>query len=148
MTITFCALSVVGALCFAFAGHIGRFFVPEDHAVVHEAAVFIRTVAWSFGFIGVQFAIMGVLRASGTMVAAMIISLVSQWVLQFPLAYILSKHTSLQTHGLWWAFPIANVVTAAISAIWFSRGDWKRRRLIETDRRDAEEQDVSEQIML
>ena len=63
--------------------------------MIREGAIFIRTVAWSFGFIGVQFALMGVLRASGNTFAAMLISLVSQWVLQFPLAFILSEHTAL-----------------------------------------------------
>ena len=50
-------------------------------------------MALSWGFIGVQFALTGVLRASGNMVIAMMLTLVSQWVLQFPLAYVLSKHT-------------------------------------------------------
>ena len=43
---------------------------------------------------------------------AMVIALVSQFMFQFPLAYILAKHTSLAASGLWWSFPIANVVIA------------------------------------
>jgi len=49
---------------------------------------------------GVQFALHGVLRASGNMVIAMMLTLVSQWILQFPLAYVLSKHTSLEAQGI------------------------------------------------
>jgi Na+-driven multidrug efflux pump len=41
--------------------------------------------------------------------------LFSQFVLQFPLAYILSKHTSLQTAGLWWSSPITTVALAIVS---------------------------------
>jgi Na+-driven multidrug efflux pump len=123
--------------------------VPHDRNVIHEASVFIRTVSWSFGFIGVQFALMGVLRASGNMVAAMFISLVSQWVLQFPLAYLLSHRAHWGAHGLWWAFPVANVATAIVSAIWFSRGDWKKRRIIEGLSQDEEEaEEVAEQVMV
>ena len=84
--ITFSALSRVGLLCYLFAPHIVALFVPEDADVIREGAIFIRTVAWSFGFIGLQFALMGVLRASGNTFEAMLISLISQWVLQFPLA--------------------------------------------------------------
>ena len=121
--------------------------MPNDKAVVHEAAVFIRTVSWSFGFIGLQFALMGVLRASGNMFAAMVISLVSQWMLTFPLAFVLSHRTHLGAHGLWWAFPIANVITAIVSAVWFSRGDWKKQRLIQTQA-EEEEEEVNEQVMV
>ncbi len=146
--ISFGALSAIGLLSLLFAHHIAAFFVPNDRPVIEEAAVFIRIVSWSFGFIGLQFALMGVLRASGNMMAAMVISLVSQWVLQFPLAYVLSKHTSLGAHGLWWAFPISNIATALISAAWFARGTWKTRRLVEPTPEEAEAQAVDDQVVI
>ncbi|MEI9990963.1 MAG: MATE family efflux transporter [Rhizomicrobium sp.] len=147
--ITFSVLSAFGLFALAFANHIAAFFVPGDKAVIHEAAVFIRTVSWSFGFVGVQFALMGVLRASGNMFAAMVISLVSQWMLTFPLAYVLSHRAHLGAHGIWWAFPVANVITAIVSFLWFSRGDWKKRRVIDgMTEEEAEEEDVNEQVMV
>jgi putative MATE family efflux protein len=147
--ITFGTLTAFGVFAFAFANHIAAFFVPHEQGVVHEAAVFIRTVSWSFGFIGVQFALMGVLRASGNMFAAMVISLMSQWMLTFPLAYVLSHRAHLGAHGIWWAFPVANVVTAVVSFLWFSRGDWKKRRIIEGMSQDEEDQEeVSEQVVV
>ncbi len=146
--ITFCTLSVVGLLCFVFAAPLVRFFVPEDADVIREGAIFIRTVAWSFGFVGLQFALMGVLRASGATFAAMIISLVSQWVVQFPLAFILSMRTGLHAHGLWWAFPIANVATSIIAGIWFARGDWKTRRLVPRNEEEAEEQEIADEVLI
>jgi Na+-driven multidrug efflux pump len=91
---------------------------------------------------------MGVLRASGNTFAAMIISLVSQWVVQFPLAVILSLRTSLGAHGLWWAFPVANIATAIIAGIWFSRGDWKKGRLVAHDKMEAEQQDVADKVLI
>jgi len=146
--ITFSALSAVGIFCFIFAPEIVRLFVPADADVIHEGAVFIRTVAWSFGFIGLQFALMGVLRASGNTFEAMLISLVSQWVLQFPLAFILSEHTRLHAHGLWWAFPVSNVATSIIAGIWFARGDWKTRRLVAHNQLEAEQLDVAERVQI
>src|SRR5262249_31547951 len=140
--ISFGTLTGAGLLAFLFANHIAAFFVPSEHSVIHEASVFIRTVSWSFGFLGLQFALMGVLRASGSMMTAMVISLVSQWCLQFPLAFVLSQHTRLHAHGLWWAFPVANISIALISGAIFARGDWKRRRLVSPDdARSQEEED-------
>jgi len=85
------------------------------------------------GFMGVQLALTGVLRASGNIVAAMTITLVSPWVIQFPLAYVLATHTSLGSSGIWWAFPISIVVTAAIVVCVYARGNWKHTRLIRPD---------------
>jgi len=51
--------------------------------------------------------------------------------LEFPLAYFLSKHTSLAETGIWLAFPIANIVGSVISIVWLSRGGWKKKKLTE-----------------
>ncbi len=128
--IMFSVLTVLGILCLIFAPSIVAFFVPEDARVIAEGAVYIRIVAWSFGFIGLQFALTGVLRAAGEMIPVMVIGLVSQWVLQIPLAYVLSEHTAMGADGIWWSTPAANVVTAAIAGLWFARGSWKTKRLI------------------
>jgi putative MATE family efflux protein len=146
--ITFAALSVVGLVCFLIAPHIVRFFIPEDPRVVKEGAAYIRIVAWSFGFIGLQFALMGVLRAAGEMIPAMTISLVSQWVIQIPLAFTLSKYTSLGIDGVWWSTPTANVATAIVAGTWFARGRWKTRRLIAQKPLRAEQEAVEEQAQM
>jgi Na+-driven multidrug efflux pump len=68
------------------------------------------------------------------MLNAMVIALVSQWMIQFPLAYVLSKHTALQASGIWWSFPVTNIAVAVISVCWFAQGGWKKTRLTEEDR--------------
>jgi Na+-driven multidrug efflux pump len=122
--------------------------VPEDPRVIAEGAVYIRIVAWSFGFIGLQFALTGVLRAAGEMIPVMVIGLVSQWVLQIPLAYVLSKHTAMGADGLWWSTPVANVATAAIAGLWFARGTWKTRRLIAQTPIKVQQEAVEEQAQM
>jgi Na+-driven multidrug efflux pump len=73
-----------------------------------------------------QFALTGVLRASGNMVVTMVLTLVSQWVLQFPLAYVLSKHTGLGVQGIWWAFPATNVTITLITLGIYARATGRR----------------------
>ena len=132
-TVALVGLSAVGVVVFVWATPLVAFFVPTDEAVVAEAAIFLRIVAPTFGFIGLQMALTGVFRAAGLMVVAMALALISQWVLQFPLAYLLSMHTALGPRGLWWAFPISNVLVTIAAIVWFLKGDWKRVRLTEQD---------------
>jgi len=131
--LSFGILTGLGAIVFLFAPHIAAFFVPGDQGVIAAAAHFMRVMAPAWGFMGIQLALTGVLRASGNMVTTMMITLASQWVIQFPLAYILSTHTALGSSGIWWAFPVNNVLTALIVVGVYSRGAWKHTRLISRD---------------
>jgi Na+-driven multidrug efflux pump len=137
-------LTALGAVGFAFAPQLVSFFVPGDAGVIAEGSVFIRTMALSWGFIGAQFSLTGVLRASGNMVVTMVLTLVGQWVLQFPLAYLLSEHTTLGARGIWWAMPISNLLIVLITLAVYAKGDWKKKRLTEPDEVLAER--VSEEI--
>jgi len=143
--ISFVILSIVGIIIFIFAPNFITIFVPGDPAVIQAGTIFVRTMALTFGFMGVQMALTGVFRASGNMVVAMVLALISQWVLQFPIAYILSKHTSLSINGLWWAFPISNVLTTLITIAWYSKGDWKNKKLTEEEKLVEK---VSEEILV
>jgi putative MATE family efflux protein len=134
---SFVILSLVGLIAFIFAPHVVAFFVPGSPEVIAEGAQFIRIMCLAWGGIGVQLCVVSAFRASGNMLAAMVIALVSQFMLQFPLAYILSKHTSLQTAGLWWSFPVTTTAVALVSLGWFAQGGWKQTVLTEESRQVA-----------
>ena len=129
----FAGLTFLGVVAFIFAPAIIGTFIPGDPAVIADGTAFVRTQSLAWGFIGLQLCLVGVLRASGNMLATMIIALVSQWVLMFPIAYVLSKHTSLGAEGIWWAFPIANVAVTTITLIWYVKGDWRYVRLTDDE---------------
>jgi len=130
-------LTLVGAVAFAFAPWIVAFFVPSDADVIAEGARFIRIMCLAWGGMGVQLCVVAAFRASGNMLMAMVVALVSQFMIQFPLAYVLSKHTTLHADGLWWSFPVTNFLVALVSLGWFARGSWKTTRLTEEDRETA-----------
>jgi putative MATE family efflux protein len=132
-TLGFWVLTGFGILVLFFAPSFVAFFVPTDANVIREGGVFLRFMALSWGCIGAQFSLTGVLRASGNMVEAMILTLVGQWVLQFPLAYVLSEHTALGQRGIWLAIPIANVITLLITIGVYAKGTWKEKRLTKPD---------------
>jgi putative MATE family efflux protein len=127
-------LTVAGLIAFLWAPQIVSFFIPNDADVIAEGAHFIRIMAFAWGGIGIQLCVVSAFRASGNMLIAMVIAMVSQWMVQFPLAYVLAKHTGLQADGLWWSFPATNIVVAIVSMCWFFTGSWKRTRLTEEDK--------------
>ena len=129
----FGALSTLGLAVFLFPTQLVSFFVPGDAAVIAEGAKFLRIMSLTWGFIGVQFALSGVFRASGNMVVNMMLTIVSLWVLQFPLAYVLSKHTSLGAEGIFWSTPVATVAVTLITACLYLHGGWRKKRLLDDE---------------
>jgi len=144
--VAFVVLEAVGVLCFFYAVPIIRLFIPNDPAVVAGGAVFLRLMALTFGFIGLQQALGGAFRGSGNTLHTMVIALVSLWALRFPLAYFLAMHTRLGALGLWWAFPVSNVATAIMAIVWFRWGTWRRTVLVKGPRAQLKET-VSEEII-
>jgi len=110
------------------------FFVPWEETVINLWARFLYFVALSFWFVWIQMATIWVLRVAWNMKTALILTLISQWVLQFPLAYILSKHTSLWLDWIWISILVTNVIIAIVSLIIFLKWDWKNSNLTEDDK--------------
>jgi MATE family, multidrug efflux pump len=131
-------LTLAGIVAYVFAPACVAFFVPGEPDVIAQGARFIRIMCLAWGGIGVQLCVVSAFRASGNMLVAMVIALVAQFMVQFPLAYILSQHTSLRASGLWWSFPIANGAVAIVSACWFAQGGWQKTRLTDEDRQVAQ----------
>nr|WP_152605896.1 solanimycin export family MATE transporter SolL [Dickeya undicola] len=128
-TIAFLTLTIIGLSGFIFAPDIIGLFAPDQPEVIYHGTNFFHIIAPTYGLIGLQMALNGAFRATGRTMTTMILALVSQWLIQIPLAWGLSHYTSLGIVGLWWAFPITNLLIAAITIILFERIDWERSRL-------------------
>jgi len=127
----FIILTIVGIITFLLAKQISAIFIPGEPETIQVSALFIKIMALTFGFIGIQQVLNGAFRGAGNTMVPMMLSIISLWVLRFPLAYLLSQHTSLAEVGIWIAFPAANVIAAIITIIWFSKGTWKQKKITE-----------------
>ena len=125
--VAFFGLTGMGLLLFLFAEDLTAFFVPNEPKVIRDAALFIKIMAWSFGFLGIQQVLNGVFNGTGFTKASMVISILGLWVVRFPLAYFLSYHTSLGYEGIWWAFPISNAIAGIGAFTFYKSGYWKKR---------------------
>ncbi len=128
--ISFITLSIFGVLVYIFAPNLISFFVPKDINIINLGAHFLRIVCVTFGFIGIQMSVASILQASGNTLTSMILTISSQWVIQIPLAFILAKYFQLGINGIWYAFPITNVLISIIYFLVFKSGHWKKKKII------------------
>lgn len=127
--IAFFGLSAVGILFFIFAENITAVFVPNDPQVIKDSALFLKIMSPSFGLIGLQQVMNGVFNGAGFTQASMLLSIFALWIIRFPTAFMLSNNTDLESEGIFWAFPISNILAAVTGYIYFRMGYWKVRAI-------------------
>lgn len=132
--ISFFLLTFIGILSFVFSRQLISFFVPNDLAIIDGASTMIKIDAVAFGFIALQMCFGSVFNAAGQTRTNMLLTTCSQWLFQVPLAYILSKYTPLKILGVWLSFPITNFFTTIVSYSIYSRGSWKKIKIIQEDK--------------
>jgi putative MATE family efflux protein len=128
--VAFFGLTTIGLLLFLVAEPLTAFFVPGEEEVIHNGAMFIKVMAPSFGLLGLQQVINGVFNGAGFTLASLLLSVLSLWIVRFPLAFVLSNQTSLAFEGIWWAFPVSNLIAGVAALFWFSRGTWKNKKRV------------------
>ena len=127
------------------AAPIVRVFVPEDPGLVTAGADVLRWMAAAFALMGAQLSLAGTFRGAGDTFAAMLLSAAGTLLVQLPIAWLLSKHTTLGATGIWMTYPISGCVNTLISLAYLRHGRWRRIRL--TPERELEVR-VSAEILI
>jgi putative MATE family efflux protein len=118
----FAVLSVAAVVVWFTASDIVALFT-DDPAVIPVGAEFLRTVAPTFGFMGVMRAYSGGFRGTGRTLTAAAIAIFTQGVVRLPLAWV--GATEFGTQGLFAAFIVSNITGAVVALLWFRRGTWR-----------------------
>lgn len=125
--IAFFGFTGLGLIMFFVAESLTAIFIPDDPQVIQDGTLFIKIMSMSFGFLGLQQVMNGTFNGAGFTKASMFISIMTLWIVRFPLAYILSNTLGMGPVGIWWAFPISNVIAGVIAFVYFKTGYWKKR---------------------
>lgn len=120
-------MSFLGFIFFFFARDIIGIF-DKSHEVLRMGEIYLKVVAPTYFLLGVRLVIGGALRGAGDNFGPMIISLITLFGIQIPLAYYLSKWAVLNTTGIWLSIAAVNLFEAAFLILWFKRGGWKKKR--------------------
>lgn len=98
-----------------------------DNDLINFASILLKIMILGYAVTGCQTVLVHSLLGAGDTISAMIIDLISTWVITLPLAYVLSRLTSLGMYGIWWAFSIGTVLSATTYVSYFRIGRWKRK---------------------
>jgi len=125
----FTVIMSVASLAIWFWGrNIIGIFNNEPH-LVEVANAFLRIEIVSYMVFGMAQVLQMCLTSVGDTVPTMLTVLLSTWGVQVPLAFLLSRFTSLGVYGTRWGIVSATVVRAATYSMYFRSGRWKRKKV-------------------
>jgi putative MATE family efflux protein len=107
--------------------HIFGLFLPAASNALHIASHLNRIVTGSFIFFGISVALFGVVRATGAVVALLVLT-ISLLVVRYPLAKLFLEH--YQADAIWWSFPISSVLSALLAFLYYKFGGWRRAHML------------------
>ena len=97
--------------------------------LVQIGAIFLKIAVAGFLGMSIVYVLQSCISGSGDTIPPMLITLTMLWVVQLPLAYILSRYTDLGVYGVRWAIAIGTVIGAIAFIIYFWGGRWKRKKV-------------------
>ncbi len=112
-------------LMMAFPEQIAS-FVNEDAAFVEAAASWLTVIALGYFALAGAFVFINTLNTSGETIAPMVVSIALTWSVEVPLAFALSRFTSLDHTGVPWAIIAGAALRFAALAAYAARGKWLR----------------------
>jgi len=102
-------------------------FLPADSSALAIASHMNRIVTPSFIFFGISLTLFGVVRATGAVIAPLIILTIALLVVRFPFAEaLLGRH---QVDAVWWSFPVSSLLAAALAVLYYRYGDWRHAHM-------------------
>ena len=91
--------------------------------------IFLKIAILGFPGISIVYVLQSSISGAGDTMPPMLINLAMLWVVQLPLAFLLSRYTYLGVYGVRWAIVIGIVIGAIAFIIYFWGGRWKRKKV-------------------
>lgn len=122
----FAVMLLVGIIVVIFAEYGVRLFIREEDAVAF-GTTYLQIVALCYPFLGINFVLNGIVRASGAMYQVLALNIISFWILRYPLAALFSK--GLGDIGIGVGVGASFLVSSLIAYMYFRFGKWREKEL-------------------
>lgn len=127
----FSVMLLVGILVVFLAEYGVRLFI-QDAEAVRFGTKYLQIVALWYPFLGINFILNGIIRASGAMYQVLILNIVSFWILRYPLSAFgasLFGNTGIAI-GIGSSF----LVSSVLAFLYYRYGKWREKKLFSVGR--------------
>ena len=121
-------LGLIGLIFLIYPQQIIGFFTTEPSVLAYGTDS-LRIVAYGFVFYGFGMVFESAFNGAGDTWTPTYLNLFIFWLFEIPLAYVLAYQFGFGPHGVFWAITVAFSALAIVSALLFSRGKWKEKKV-------------------
>jgi Na+-driven multidrug efflux pump len=114
---------LIGAI-YLLNRHALGLFLPSSGEAIAIAVHLNSIVLWSYAFFGTSMVLYGVVRATGAVMAPLIMLTLALWGFRVPFAYLMLPR--LGADAIWWSFPLASLISLSLSGSYYRFGGWRK----------------------
>lgn len=118
----FTIMTVLAFVMFLFADVGIRMFIQEPDAV-EFGTKYLKTIAFFYPFLGINFVLNGTVRAAGAMFQVLVLNIISFWILRYPLTFILAHFYGEK--GIALGIGLSFVISSLLAFLYYRFGKWK-----------------------
>lgn len=107
-----------------------KLFIQETEAVTFGVKYLI-TIAFFYPFLGINFILNGVVRASGAMFQVLVLNIISFWILRYPLTYLFSNWWG--EDGIAYGMGVSFVISSVFAYAYYLYGKWKKVEIFQAN---------------
>lgn len=122
----FSIMLTIGLIVMALSRFGIALFIQEEEALLFGSN-YLKWVALCYPFLGINFVLNGIVRASGAMYQVLMLNILSFWVLRFPLAKLFSN--IFGEIGIAIGIGSSLIISSLLAYLYFQFGKWKEKVL-------------------
>ncbi len=131
-TVTGIAVVLMGTVSisvFIFARHLALMMSANDPATIECTTSYLQIGAVGAVSQAVNAVLSGALQGAGDTKVTMWISIVCNWIIRLPLAWLLCLHMGMGADGAWISMAASATISAIAVAVRFQSGGWVHRKV-------------------
>ncbi|WP_249414146.1 MATE family efflux transporter [Alteribacter keqinensis] len=125
----------IGAVVFFSAEFLIALFV-DDPATVEFGATYVKTVAFFYPFLGINFVLNGIVRAAGAMFQVFVLNTISFWILRYPMTLLFSSLYGEK--GIPIGMAVSFVISSVIAIGYYYFGKWREIKILDDENEGIE----------
>ncbi|MGY0693370.1 MATE family efflux transporter [Virgibacillus sp. FSP13] len=122
----FSVMLFVGILVVFLAKYGVQLFIDDPQAV-QFGTTYLQIVALCYPFLGINFILNGIVRASGAMYQVLVLNVISFWVLRYPLAALCSN--LFGDTGIAIGMGASFLISSLFAFLYYRYGKWRQKKL-------------------
>jgi len=105
-------------------------FLQPGSAALDIGSHINHLATWSFVFFGVSMVLFGVVRATGAVMAPLLILVLTLLGIRFPIAWMLQGQ--MHADAIWWSFGVSSALAAVLAMVYYKYGGWRTTTMLQT----------------